>query len=120
VAVELAEVGLQVEVVVYELKSVIVVGGAAVGGGRWERGCREYGAIVEMLRVLLKAKDPAMQRAGPFAVVGLLPSAVVRCVWREQAEMYLKDWPQRRVVLMHSSVRLTGSFFQASRPIVGT
>jgi len=27
---------------------------------------------------------------------------------------YRKDWPQRSVVLMQSSVRLTGSFFQPS------
>lgn len=31
-----------------------------------------------------------------------------------EAVRYLKDWPQRSVVLMQSSVRLTGNFLQPS------
>jgi hypothetical protein len=33
-------------------------------------------------------------------------------------QAHLKDWPQRKVVFMHNSVKLSGNFFQPSSAIL--
>jgi hypothetical protein len=71
---------------------------------------------MESFRVLFEGQYATVKSKRPFIVARSSPSTVaVRGVGVcAKAIADLKDWPQRRLVLMHNSVRLTGSFFQSA------
>ena len=101
--VEGRQVWGEVEVVVQQGESV-VGGGDAVG--------RKQGAIVDCFIVLAQEEDTAVEGTGPDVVGRLAPSGRVlegRGDSQGQVRSYLNDWPQRRVVAMHSSARVVGS-----------